>query len=69
MLWKGLLAKLNLSRGTDVSSDVDVHAIEAATALEALDEVGCVEVSPEVAQELGAFEEKAITLDDVVDGA
>jgi len=46
----------------------DITGVEAILALDALDQVGCVEVSPEVAQELGAFDEQAVTLDDVVDG-
>ena len=53
----------------DESPDVsdDVVKLEGREALRALDVVGCVEVSDDVAEELGAFDERALTLDDVLD--
>ena len=53
----------------DVSPDLsdDVVKLEGQEALRALDVVGCVEVSDDVAKELGAFDESALSLDDVLD--
>ena len=41
---------------------------ESKLTLDALDNVGCVEVSHDVAERLGAFEEEGVLLDDVIDG-
>ena len=53
----------------DESPDVsdDLVKLEGQEALRALDVVGCVEVSNDVAKELGAFDESALSLDDVLD--
>ena len=50
-----------------VSDVTDIAAVETREALRALDVVGCVEVSPEVAEKLGAFDEEAVSIDDVLD--
>jgi len=67
MIWEKMLEKLKLG-GTGGGDSVNITAAEASLALDALENVGCVEVSPEVAEELGAFDEQALSLDDVVDG-
>ena len=63
---------MSLLRGGDreplvTETPIDVTNSEAQSALSALDHVGCVEVSEDVAERLGAFDEKALTLDDVND--
>jgi len=52
---------------TPTDSEVDITKLEAVEALTALDTVGCVEVSQDVAKRLGAFDERAISLDDIID--
>lgn len=52
---------------TESDVSIDINRAEANEALASLEQVGCVEVSAEVAKELGAFHEQAITIDDVID--
>lgn len=66
MKWKELMNKLIGRPSEDVACN-RIEKAEANTALSALDEVGCVSVSESTAEELGAFEESAVSLDDVLE--
>ena len=67
MKFKDLMSLLTGQKyeASDVSDDV--VKLEGQEALRALDVVSCVEVSNDVAKELGAFDESALSLNDVLD--
>lgn len=67
MDWKALMHMFTNTKEQSEIPAMEIANIEGQEALRALDEVGCVEVSQEVARELGAFDEQAISLDDVLD--
>jgi len=65
--WNDFMNKL-LNRDQERYTPLpSIHKAEAITALAALDEVGCVSVSETTADELGAFEESALSLDDILE--
>jgi len=64
--WAELMKSLVGSK-TKPEESIDIARVEANEALSALEQVGCVEVSQEVAEQLGAFHERAITIDDIID--
>ena len=67
MKFKDLMSLLTGQKDEPSDVSYDVAKLEAQEALRALDVVSCVEVSHEVAWELGAFGETALILDDIID--
>ena len=67
MDWKALMRMFTTAKEQSEIPAMEIANSEGQEALRALDEVGCVEVSKDVARELGAFDEQAISLDDVLD--
>ena len=67
MKFKDLMRLLTGQKDEASNVSDDVVKLEGQEALRALDVVGCVEVSTDVAKELGAFDESALSLDDVLD--
>lgn len=66
--WSELMKSLVGGKaGTEANVAVDMNIVEANEALASLEQVGCVEVSKDVAEQLGAFHERAITIDDIIE--